>query len=256
MDPLLASGASAGIGILSNIFGNIGRGRRERKAWERNVEFWHMQNEYNHPSAQMARLREAGLNPNLIYGTSPTSAVGQAESIHPAKAAPYEIENPLSQITRYSEVKHKEAVIDNLRAMNTVHRQEALLKGAQIIDKLTDAEKKGFDLGVARELKDTQVSVAKENLRQMEATTLNKQLDADFKSQTLKNRVADIFYRVENAKEELTGKKLINELRSLERDLKQIGIEKGDPWYFRIFGRGILNFMDQGAPPDYYNYKD
>ena len=30
---------------------------------------WHRQNEYNTPSAQMARLREAGLNPNLVYGS-------------------------------------------------------------------------------------------------------------------------------------------------------------------------------------------
>ena len=30
---------------------------------KQNLEFWNMQNEYNDPSAQMARLRQAGLNP-------------------------------------------------------------------------------------------------------------------------------------------------------------------------------------------------
>ena len=29
---------------------------------------WNMQNEYNSPEAQMRRLRDAGLNPNLVYG--------------------------------------------------------------------------------------------------------------------------------------------------------------------------------------------
>lgn len=29
---------------------------------------WHMQNAYNDPSSQMQRMRDAGLNPNLMYG--------------------------------------------------------------------------------------------------------------------------------------------------------------------------------------------
>lgn len=48
------------------------------------VADWNKQNEYNHPSAQMERLREAGLNPNLVYGSgnatgnagTPTGAAG------------------------------------------------------------------------------------------------------------------------------------------------------------------------------------
>lgn len=38
------------------------------QAWERGMKSWHMQNEYNSPQARMQRLREAGLNPNLVYG--------------------------------------------------------------------------------------------------------------------------------------------------------------------------------------------
>lgn len=30
---------------------------------------WHMQNQYNSPLAQMERLKEAGLNPHLVYGS-------------------------------------------------------------------------------------------------------------------------------------------------------------------------------------------
>ena len=36
--------------------------------WQRNLEQWNRQNEYNSPASQMSRYREAGLNPNLIYG--------------------------------------------------------------------------------------------------------------------------------------------------------------------------------------------
>lgn len=37
-------------------------------AYQRQVQMWNMQNEYNSPEAQMARFKAAGLNPNLIYG--------------------------------------------------------------------------------------------------------------------------------------------------------------------------------------------
>lgn len=36
--------------------------------WSKNLQMWNLQNEYNTPSAQMARYKAAGLNPNLIYG--------------------------------------------------------------------------------------------------------------------------------------------------------------------------------------------
>lgn len=39
------------------------------------------QNEYNTPSAQMRRLQEAGLNPNLVYGSAaPTGVSGNASA--------------------------------------------------------------------------------------------------------------------------------------------------------------------------------
>lgn len=43
-------------------------------SWKKNLEAWHMQNDYNHPVNQYARqlegLRVNGLNPNLVYGSS------------------------------------------------------------------------------------------------------------------------------------------------------------------------------------------
>lgn len=36
--------------------------------YAKNLESWNMTNEYNSPTAQMDRLKQAGLNPNLVYG--------------------------------------------------------------------------------------------------------------------------------------------------------------------------------------------
>lgn len=50
---------------------------------DRNLELWNMQNEYNAPKQQMARLKEAGLNPNLVYGNG--SAVNVANAPAPTQ---------------------------------------------------------------------------------------------------------------------------------------------------------------------------
>lgn len=55
-------------------------------AWQRNIEAWNMQNEYNLPANQYKRQLEGlqynGLNPNLVYGNS-SSVSGAAGGISP-----------------------------------------------------------------------------------------------------------------------------------------------------------------------------
>lgn len=48
------------------------------RQYEMSKEFWNMQNEYNLPSSQMQRLKDAGLNPQLVYGNG--SVVGNSSS--------------------------------------------------------------------------------------------------------------------------------------------------------------------------------
>lgn len=43
-----------------------------------NIDMWNMQNAYNSPAAQMNRLKEAGLNPNLMYGQGSTGNASSA----------------------------------------------------------------------------------------------------------------------------------------------------------------------------------
>lgn len=56
----------------------------ERQAQNKfNLEQWNRANQYSSPKEQMARLKEAGLNPNLVYG----SGAGQTQSANPVKAS-------------------------------------------------------------------------------------------------------------------------------------------------------------------------
>jgi hypothetical protein len=116
------------------------RGRRkyeqarelDRRAYDQAM--WNKVNQYNHPLQQMARLSEAGLNPNLIYGSSPGSAVGNAQSIAPGKqlqaqAPQYQFNNP---ITPFMDTRVKQAQTNNLKA-------DVLLKATQGMKNTADA---------------------------------------------------------------------------------------------------------------------
>lgn len=233
--PIIGGAAS----VLSSIFGNMGAARRQRQANRQNIAFWRMQNEYNNPSAQMQRLKAAGLNPNLIYGTSPTSAVGNAQSIAPSKAAPYKIENPLQGVNMYADTRVKEVTTDNLKTQNTVLQQEALLKAAQTAKLGIDTARTKFDLGLATDLRNTSLQAAQEELRKLEAQSFGAELENKFKDKSMQDRLRRVMYEADNAKETLKGTELLNALRQLEKDLKDLGIERSDPWYFRIIGRHL-----------------
>lgn len=63
---------SAGLGMVGNVISTAmtNRANREmqREANEQNERLWREQMEYNSPVNQMARFKQAGLNPNLAYG--------------------------------------------------------------------------------------------------------------------------------------------------------------------------------------------
>lgn len=62
----------AGIQSAGGIFATMLATRANKKAWKRSVaheqKVWERDSAYNSPAAQMQRLKEAGLNPNLMYG--------------------------------------------------------------------------------------------------------------------------------------------------------------------------------------------
>lgn len=220
MDPLIGA---ALLGGASSIIGNIGAGRRQRKADERNVKFWKMQNAYNHPSQQMERLKAAGLNPNMMYGTSPTAAVGNADGVSPSKAAPFE--NPINDIAAYQNIAKQSAVTDNVRVQKELLMDKITLQNVEIGIRGMEAGLKGVELDSAKELYQTNVQFRQEMLRNLQQEITGKALDNKLKNQTLKPKITKVINEAKLAIESLEGQKLTNELRKLETELKRLGTE-------------------------------
>ena len=93
-------------------------------AWDRNLEAWRMQNEYNLPVNQYARqvegLQMNGLNPNLVYGNS-SSVSGAAGGVSPYKFEGYHS----TAVPRFSGVDPFQSLLSTRLLQTQVEAQEA-----------------------------------------------------------------------------------------------------------------------------------
>lgn len=126
------SGIGAGLSGLSSLAGGYFgyKGQKEanktnlqlaEQARQHDISMWNAQNAYNTPAMQMQRLKEAGLNPNLVYG----SGAGQTTASAPPKAPVPRVDNELASLAQmsltpmislYQDWQVKKAQIDNLKA--------------------------------------------------------------------------------------------------------------------------------------------
>jgi len=78
--PLIAGGGQAATGLIANRQ-NIKFAKeqmKQQREWAQSD--WYQVNAYNHPSQQMARYKEAGLNPHLIYGNANNTPAGMVRT--------------------------------------------------------------------------------------------------------------------------------------------------------------------------------
>lgn len=69
-------------------------------AYQRSLEMWRLQNDYNSPQAQMARFQAAGLNPHLIYQQGNSGNAASPPNYQPANMQyKYESGNPGSALS-------------------------------------------------------------------------------------------------------------------------------------------------------------
>lgn len=121
---------------------------------EYNVNMWRMNNEYNSPSAQMQRLVDAGLSPNLAYGSVST---GNSSS------APTQIAPGQKAVTQQAGLAKLGSLFD---VVGLISAFQGLQKQKIENDILRNEERKGFfDANLLQEYYNGRVSA---NLRFMD----------------------------------------------------------------------------------------
>lgn len=210
----------------------------------RNLMMWRKNNRYNAPSAQMERLREAGLNPNLMYGQG---TVGNSSTQSPSKAAKTQASNIAPDIGKGVQTMATALQTDNLRAQNDVLIQEAAYKAAKTAESGMATAKSTFDLGLAKELRNTSLSAAQINLQKMQEEYYNLSAKGDslraqatYDWQSLPTRLKKVATDVKVAQANLKGKQLDNALSEYDKEIRiQYGIRPTDPLYYQLIGKAL-----------------
>ena len=112
---------------------------RQQNQW--NLEQWNRENAYNSPLAQMYRLRQAGLNPDLMYGQGTTG--NSAGSPEMTSGAPSEPQDMSAMLSKRSFGQTMQQILDKeqQRRMN-----EAQIEAIKANTNKTNAETTGINL--------------------------------------------------------------------------------------------------------------
>lgn len=259
--PIVASGANM-----------YSQGRQNKKARRQSQYFfdrerenavadWDKVNAYNHPSAVKQRLKDAHLNPALVYGQGSTGS--NASSISETQFQKPDIDTPQFDQGAFKGAQE----LYNSRLQRSILQQnlenakeQENLISAQTLETLakTDATNVGanrsrFDLALHEELRNYTLSESKSKAHQASAIVDNLGLETKLKSGELRNQqthqnLTNAFLKASIEEKQKIIKKMEAEiinlgkegkLKQYEIDLHNAGTQKTDPWYFR----GLLRLL-------------
>lgn len=209
-------------------------------------------NQYNSPAQQMQRLREAGLNPHLIYGGG-----GATSNAAPIRGADYPTPEQRTPNVGAILTDPVNAYIETQRFTG----QQKLLD-AQTLKTLTEVDTKEFDLSQKERLADTQAKLIESILQGKqidntinveENTRKNVKLASDLQEATsrIAKTISDIDLQgmmKEKGNQEIKSiqqmrEKVQSEIANLNKDgkikdfeiqLNKMGFTKSDPIYARL----------------------
>lgn len=81
--------SSLGSSLIGGYVDNYYNRKAAKKQYDYQMAMWNANNAYNTPAEQMKRLREAGLNPNLVYGggsATHTATMASAPRVEPGRS--------------------------------------------------------------------------------------------------------------------------------------------------------------------------
>ena len=273
-----AAGAAAGtlLGQLGNAWIQGAQNRKQREfeehMYNRQIQdherFWNMQNQYNSPEAQMARLRKAGLSPNLYYAQSSGNPglAGQVQKGERPKGQFVAPQFDLSQVAgdfmnNVYKLETEKAGLDNIQKQNNLIVQDTINKAHDTLLKEANTDLARQSKRHRSRLINTQVQMAEEQVSKVkqETQTLKNRdwREAINSEQTLQKTLAEIA-QIEASKaktdQETHNLKQLSKrleydvnIRRLENELAEQGIMPGSPWYVKTVELLMAKILENGG---------
>lgn len=198
--------------------------QENEKAYQRNLQMWNLQNEYNSPTQQMARLRSAGLNPNLVYGSGVTgNSAGSTPQYQPADIKRAELssyrgwnQGLTDAVSNFLAYRSNRAQVENMEAQNSLIRQQTATEATRQANIAASTARSEFDLSQANRLKDVSVSMAEAQMAkaQHDASTAHSQSQQSWIKTSIDRALQET--RIKITKEEYNS--LVQATRKLLQD--------------------------------------
>lgn len=235
---------------------------------------WNMQNWYNSPQSQMRRLKAAGLNPNLVYGSG--SVGNSAQGVRSSGTGSYSPRAPQVDLGGVAMQAYQSKYMDvqrqNLEKNWELMEERKRLMQAQAIKTLSDVDKNKlgiargeFDLAQRQSLANYVMEHAKLK-NDLLGTQITKTgvdieytLDANQRAWVMlgqnlkesteriltlqKNRqVADKSMQMTDSQIQEVQHRIINmekdgTLKQMEIEMQKLGLSQKDPAWWRLMGR-------------------
>ena len=276
VDPsIIAAGVGAATTIGSTAYNSAQVGKTNLKSrqfaesmyqWQRNdaLADWNRQNEYNSPTQQMKRLKEAGLNPNLIYGNGNATAISSSQprgSNAPAWTphAPQVDPGAIGEVvSKYFDTKIKQAQYDNLVATKENIDADTAQKRSTTENIGIKSNRAQFDLDLEKELRDLTIQTRlygtakiKQEVNNMfsanqRAEISNSQSIAESVERVLlmKKREGQITWDNQRIQATTANIKADTQIKEAELLLRKQGFTSSTPQFQRLIGKIVNNLSD------------
>lgn len=257
-----ASSDLSGIPIIGDNQANI---KYQREANQQSIDFqkemydrqrkdavsdWEMNNRYNTPAQQMQRYKEAGLNPNLIYGNatnSPSAMVRSSSAGSPNITAPQQNSGRIAQaIGGFYDLAVHKAQLDQTKQVTKNLEVDNLLKQLNVVGIETKNKSSIIDLKYREEM-------VENILKGLKLANVGKEIDQTYQGLTMNYRVQEVAQRLANAQKDgrLKDQMLKNltrqeDLARLDYLLKSNGLDGNDPLYLK----SMFKFLTTGNADD------
>lgn len=279
----LATAASVGVPLATSLMNNLFQSSANKRNaalyrqyldWQResqvmsqnyNTMMWHMNNRYNSPANQMALLRQAGLNPNLMYGGFQGNAQAPS-SPSPSASAPGNIYNPLSMsLGNPVETYMAERQLSMQEQSTALLNEEQRLKNKQLQFDVEHQEEK-YNLDTKQQNVSIAETIARTNnlIQDLENLKEQKGILAEQKKQAIVKTFVDEqtkndLIRSIKAKADLDEKQLVyvdklmdeissrirlNNAQSRHYNALAEGQEKFNKWYLEDYWQSIIDVND------------
>lgn len=262
MGPLAIAGMAAA-GTAANAISQGTQNRKSRKWSEKmyerqrqdNLEFWHMQNQFNDPAQQRARMEAAGLNPALMYGgsgsVSPAANLGSPDTPRP-EFNPAMIGSGLQEFAQIYDLELKQAQTSNVKALANLNNEKTIMEQIRQVGEGYKNHILHIDAHNKEELGELSLQHMRQTINKLKADTAytldqNERAAAMF-APNLQNAVEDILTK--RLGREVTGQTLYNlgldgQIKELDARLSRLGIRPNDPFYAHFVGNVIGHFTQK-----------